>query len=117
MPSSRSSFGFLRVSIWESRSGVAVAMGASAGALFSAAGAGELAEAFMNDYCDFMEEYQAEGRPASMLAKYGEMMGKYADMAAKFDAIDEGLLSADDDAYYIQVQTRVNQRLLAVAAR
>ena len=74
-------------------------------------------ESFMNDYCDFMEEYQAEGRPASMLAKYGEMMGKYADMAAKFDAIDEGSLSADDDAYYIQVQTRVNQRLLAVAAR
>ena len=74
-------------------------------------------EAFMNDYCDFMEEYQAEGRPASMLAKYGEMMGKYADMAAKFDAIDEGSLSADDDAYYIQVQTRVNQRLLAVAAQ
>ena len=71
----------------------------------------------MNDYCDFMEEYQAEGRPASMLAEYGEMMGKYADMAAKFDAIDEGSLSADDDAYYIQVQTRVNQRLLAVAAQ
>ena len=45
-PSSRSSFSFLRVSIWESRSGVAVAMGASAGALFSATGAGELAEAF-----------------------------------------------------------------------
>ena len=71
-------------------------------------------EAFMNEYCDFMEKYADEGRPASMLADYGTMMTKYADAMAKFDAIDESSLSAEDDAYYLEVQGRVLQRLAAV---
>lgn len=50
----------------------------------------------MNEYCDFMEEYQAEGSPVSMMGKYGEMMTKYADVMSKFDAIDEGSLSPED---------------------
>lgn len=71
-------------------------------------------EAFMNEYCDFMEKYAAEGHPVSMLADYGTMMTKYADAMAKFDAIDEESLSADDDAYYLEVQGRVLQRLATV---
>ena len=72
-------------------------------------------ESFMNEYCDFMEKYSKEGRPASMLADYGTMMTKYADAMAKFDAIDESSLSAEDDAYYLEVQGRVTKRLLEVA--
>lgn len=72
-------------------------------------------ESIMNDYCDFMEKYQAEGSPVSMMADYGKMMTKYADAMAKFDAIDEATLTPEDDAYYIEVQSRVTQRLLAVA--
>lgn len=71
-------------------------------------------EAFMNEYCDFMEKYAADGHPVSMLADYGTMMTKYADAMAKFDAIDESSLSAEDDAYYLEVQGRVLQRLAAV---
>lgn len=72
-------------------------------------------EAFMNEYCDFMEKYAAEGHPVSMLADYGTMMTKYADMMSKFDALDDGTLSDDDFAYYIDVQARVSKRLLEVA--
>lgn len=72
-------------------------------------------ESFMNEYCDFMEDYKAQGSPVSMMGKYGEMMTNYADMMKKFDAIDEGSLSPEDDAYYIDVQARVSKRLLEVA--
>ena len=69
----------------------------------------------MNEYCDFMEDYKAQGSPVSMMGKYGEMMTNYADMMKKFDAIDEGSLSPEDDAYYIDVQARVSKRLLEAA--
>lgn len=72
-------------------------------------------ESFMNEYCDFMEDYKAQGSPVSMMGKYGETMTNYADMMKKFDAIDEGSLSPEDDAYYIDVQARVSKRLLEAA--
>ncbi len=72
-------------------------------------------EAGMNSYCDFMEKYINGGRPASMAADYANYVKKLADLEKDFDAIDESSLTAADDAYYIEVQSRVNQRLTAVA--
>ena len=79
-------------------------------------------EAFMNQYCDFMEKYTADGAmddplaAASMLADYASMMQQYADWAEKIDAIDEETLTPADDAYYIEVNARVAARLILVSA-
>lgn len=72
-------------------------------------------EAGMNSYCDFMEKYLNDGSPVSMAADYAKYTKKLADLEKDFNAIDESSLTAADDAYYIEVQSRVNQRLAAVA--
>lgn len=46
-----------------------------------------------------------------MLADYGSMMQQYSDWSQKFDDVDESALSAEDQAYYLEVQGRVLQKL------
>lgn len=69
-------------------------------------------EAFMNEYCDFMADYaESDGSDLKMLADYADMMSKYADAAEDFDAWDDDDLNDAELSYYIEVQTRVNERL------
>lgn len=46
-----------------------------------------------------------------MLADYGSMMQQHSDWSQKFDDVDESALSAEDQAYYLEVQGRVLQKL------
>lgn len=72
-------------------------------------------EAFINDYCDFMETYNSDSANAvSMLADYTTMMANYSEMSEQIDSIDTDALSADDLAYYTEVMARVAQRLAEV---
>lgn len=70
-------------------------------------------EAYMDEYCDFMENYDAND--LTMLTKYADMMTKYADFAEKADAYDSDTMSPADSAYYLEVMTRVNAKLAKVA--
>lgn len=72
-------------------------------------------EAFFDKYVAFLKKYDEEGHPASMLADYTDMMKQYADTMAKFEAIDESTLSDADLAYYIEVNARIQQKLLTVS--
>lgn len=72
-------------------------------------------EAFFDKYVAFLKKYDDEGHPASMLADYTDMMKQYADTMAKFEAIDESTLSDTDLAYYIEVNARIQQKLLTVS--
>lgn len=71
-------------------------------------------EQFMDEYCSFMKKYtKSNGTDMSLLADYSKYMSKYSDMATKF----ENWKSKTNEAelkYYLQVQTRVNQKLLEV---
>lgn len=72
-------------------------------------------EAFMNSYCDFMETYSSDsGNVVSMAIDYASMMAQYGDWATKIDAVDESALSAEDNQYFIDAQTRINQRLWSI---
>ena len=72
-------------------------------------------EAFMNEYCDFMETYSSDSSNVVCMAlDYADMMSRYSDMTEQIDAIDENSLSADDLAYYTEVMGRVNARLLEI---
>lgn len=68
----------------------------------------------MNSYVEFMKKYEDSDDATSMLADYGSMMQQYSDWSKKFDDVDESSLSADDQAYYLEVQGRVAQKLSEV---
>ncbi len=71
-------------------------------------------EELMNKYCDFMVTYRNANAAdqANMFADYTDLIQQEADWAKRMSAVDESTLNAADDAYYIEVQARVMQRLL-----
>lgn len=72
-------------------------------------------ESFMNEYVDFMNVYNSDpNNVVGMLAEYNDMMQEYSDYMSTIDAIDESSLSGANLQYYIDVTTRVNQRLLTI---
>ena len=73
-------------------------------------------EAFYDEYIAFMKKYTSgEGDMMSMLTDYTTMLGKLSDWSQKIDAIDEETLSPADDAYFLLVTLRVEQKLLGAA--
>lgn len=72
-------------------------------------------EAFFDEYIAFMTTYKDEDEPVSMLSDYMNYLTKYQETMEKLDQIDKDNLSAADDAYYIEVQSRINQKLTNAA--
>lgn len=72
-------------------------------------------EAFMNEYCDFMKKYKDNPADAGLIADYASYTAKYADFVNKFSKWESEDLNDTETAYYIEVQTRVNNRLAEVA--
>lgn len=69
-------------------------------------------ESFMNEYVEFMKKYESSNDVASLTAQYTEFASKYADVESKFDALENDDLNDTETAYYIEVQTRINNKLL-----
>nr|WP_300837444.1 DUF6591 domain-containing protein [uncultured Acetatifactor sp.] len=73
-------------------------------------------EEYMAEYCDFMKKYsESDGTDLSLLADYADYMLKYADMMQDFEAWEDGDLNTAELSYYIDVQARINKKLLEVA--
>ena len=72
-------------------------------------------EAFMNEYCDFMEKYSKSPTDASLMADYMSYMSKYDDFIKKFDQWGGEDLNDAEFAYYMEVQTRAYERLAEAA--
>ena len=72
-------------------------------------------EAFMNEYCDFMEKYSKNPTDASLMADYMSYMSKYDDFIKKFDQWGGEDLNDAEFAYYMEVQTRAYERLAEAA--
>ena len=63
-----------------------------------------------------MKKYEnSDGTDMSLLADYANYMSKYADMVDKFDKWEDEDLNNAEMAYYLDVQTRVNKKLLEVS--
>lgn len=70
-------------------------------------------EAFMNEYCDFMETYNSDSNNVvSMALDYADMMSQYGEWAEKMSAVDDSTLTPEDVQYYVDAQTRINARML-----
>ncbi len=72
-------------------------------------------EEFMDEYCEFMEKYKdSDGTDIGMLADYTEYLSKYTEFVDSFDDWDEDEMNDAELAYYLDVQNRVNKKLLEV---
>ena len=70
----------------------------------------------MNEYCDFMEKYnESDGTDSSLLLDYASYMSEYAEMLSAFEKWNSEDLNTKEASYYLEVQTRVSQKLLEVA--
>lgn len=73
-------------------------------------------EKFFNDYCEFMKKYSEAGNPVSMLADYTKFMAQYEETMSKLEALDDQELSPQEEKYYIDAMTRINQNLSNTAS-
>lgn len=71
-------------------------------------------EAVMDEYVAFMHKYQESGYSASMLSDYLSMLDKYNEFSAKIQAMDTENMTDADYSYYIEVTSRVAQKLREV---
>ncbi len=73
-------------------------------------------ESFMNEYVDFMKKYMADPTNKSLLKDYADYMRKYSDFVEDFEEWeDDDDMNTAETAYYIEVQARVNKKLLEIA--
>ena len=74
-------------------------------------------EACMDEYVDFMQKYMNAdpSSMASMMGDYYRILTRYTEFAEKIDAFDESELTNAELAYYLEVTSRVSQKLLSVA--
>ena len=73
-------------------------------------------EKFMDEYVAFMKKYNANPSDLSILAEYSNYMSKYADFVKNFEKWESEEMNAAETAYYIEVQARVNKKLLEVVS-
>lgn len=73
-------------------------------------------EAFVDEYVDFIKKYSSSnGTDMTLLADYAKYMSKLEDATKKFDKWEDEDMNDAETAYYIEVQTRVNKKLLEAA--
>lgn len=74
-------------------------------------------EEFYDQYVAFMQKYaEADTVDAmSMMSDYTSYMEQCAEMNEKLEAIDEGEMTDEELAYYLEVTARIEQKLLSVA--
>lgn len=64
----------------------------------------------------FMKKYQTATDSSAMLMDYLSFMQKYNDFSEKANAYDTNEMSTADAAYYLEVTSRVSQKLLQAAS-
>ncbi len=72
-------------------------------------------EKFMEEYVIFMKKYKANPSDSNLIIKYADYMSKYVDFVEDFEKWNDQEMNAAETAYYIDVQARVNKKLLEVA--
>ena len=73
-------------------------------------------ERFMDEYVSFMKKYTASnGTDLSLLSDYNTYMTKYIEMVESFEKWESENLNLAEEKYYLEVQTRVTQKLLEIS--
>lgn len=70
-------------------------------------------EAFIDEYCEFMKKYAATTSPdTNLVTDYANYINKYKETMNAFEAWKSKEMNEVETAYYLEVQTRVTQKLL-----
>lgn len=70
-------------------------------------------EKFMDEYIAFMKKYaNSNGTDTELLKDYSNYMTRYLEMVESFEKWEDKELNTEETKYYIQVQSRVNQKLI-----
>ena len=69
-------------------------------------------EEFFDEYCEFMKEYAENPTDLKLLADYATFMTQYTETMTKMEALDDGEMNDAETLYYIEVTTRISQKLL-----
>lgn len=69
----------------------------------------------MNEYVDFLNKYEENPADLSILADYARYMSKYSDFVNDFEKWEDEDLNFEESAYYLDVQARVNKKLLEIS--
>lgn len=72
-------------------------------------------EAFIDEYVAFMKKYSENPSDLGLIADYANYISKYAEMVEDFNKWEDEELTAEEFAYYIEVQSRVSSKLLEIA--
>lgn len=72
-------------------------------------------EKFMGEYVDFMKKYEENPDDLSLIVAYADYMKDYAEFVEDFEKWEDEEMNAAETAYYIDVQARVNKKLLEIA--
>ncbi len=72
-------------------------------------------EAFVDEYVDIFKKYKANPTDMSILAEYTDYVTRYEEVCETFEAWEDEDLSADELAYYVDVQARVSKKLIELA--
>ena len=69
-------------------------------------------EAFFDAYCEFMKTYDSSD-PAQV-TKYVELLGKYTEALNGINGLNTSEMTAEEQAYYMEVMLRISQKLQEV---
>lgn len=72
-------------------------------------------EAFYDEYCDFMAEYQKNPTDLKLVTQYGKLLTRMAEADAAFGKWEESDLNDAELKYYLEVNNRVMQKLVDAA--
>lgn len=73
-------------------------------------------EAFFDEYCEFMQTYKENPTDLKLIGKYAEMVARELEMNEKIEELDNGDLNNEELKYYIEVTSRITQKMLDVTA-
>lgn len=69
-------------------------------------------ETIMDAYIEFMVKFKDNRTNVQIIKEYTEWLKKYADAVDAFNKWDDKNLNKEEAKYYVDVQTRVTQKLL-----
>ena len=72
-------------------------------------------EAFYDEYCDFMLKYKENPGDFTLLSEYLDMISQLTEMEAAFSSWAYEDLSNEELAYYLEVTSRVAEKLLKIS--
>ncbi len=72
-------------------------------------------EAFYDEYCEFMNKYKANPTDLTLLGEYSDMLQRLEDMDEAFDEWENDDLNTAELKYYLEVNSRVLQKLADAA--